>query len=175
MNNETPSPPFAPLTGRCRCQNVSFRMEAAPNITHSCHCRLCQQFSGSPFRVNAMIETGHLTLIEGNTRPYHGLRSQKQLQCSDCGCTLWTHHPDLGDAIAFVGVGLLDEGERLPPEAHYFTRSRHPWIKLPEGVPAFEQLGDPGKAGARERIMAALSGGRGSPEGFMPGRSPRAS
>ena len=51
----------------------------------------------------------------------------------------------------------LDHGGRLKPEAHYFTRSKHPWIVLPPDVPAFEQLGDPGKAGARERIMAALA------------------
>jgi hypothetical protein len=28
---------------------------------------------------------------------------------------------------------------------------------LPEGVPAFEQLGDPGKPGLRERIAAAIA------------------
>ncbi|MBW8882107.1 MAG: hypothetical protein JF615_12015 [Asticcacaulis sp.] len=51
---------------------------------------------------------------------------------------------------------MLDEGFRLPPEAHYFVRSKHPWIVLPEGVPAFETIGNLGKAGAGERIMAAL-------------------
>jgi hypothetical protein len=42
-------------------------------------------------------------------------------------------------------------------KAHYFIRSKHPWVTLPPGVPAFETLGDPAKAGARERVMAVLA------------------
>ncbi len=149
--------PFTPLDGGCRCGQARFRMEAAPIITHSCHCHLCQRVAGTPFRTNAMIETGHLTLVSGQTRVYQGAKSHKQIQCADCGCTLWSHRADLSDGIAFVGVGMLDQGERLAPEAHYFINSKHPWITLPPGVPAFEERGDPGKAGARERIMAVLA------------------
>jgi len=151
---------FTPLTGGCRCGKVRFRMESAPIITHCCHCRLCQQVSGAPFRVNAMIETDRLTVLEGKPQPFQGAGSHKVFQCPDCRLTLWSHHPKLGDVIAFVGVGVLDNGECLPPEAHYFTRSKHPWVTLPAGLPVFEELGDPGKAGARERIMAALAGGK---------------
>ncbi len=154
--------PFVPMTGRCRCGQVQFRLETAPIITHSCHCRLCQQFTGCAFRTVAMIETDRLTTVQGRTESFHGTKSQKRIQCPDCGCVLWVHHPDLGDVIAMVGIGVLDHGERLAPEAHYFVRSKHPWVVLPPGVPAFEELGDPGKAGARERIMAALAASGGA-------------
>jgi hypothetical protein len=159
-----PETSFVPLTGRCRCEHARFRMETAPIITHACHCRLCQRFSGTPFRTVAMIETDRLTLLEGKTMVFHGAGSHKQIQCADCGCALWIHRPDLGDVMAFVGVGMLDDGDRLPPEAHYYVRSRHSWVVLPQGVPAFETIGDPGKAGARERIMAALGRGGAPPE-----------
>ncbi len=149
--------PFVPLTGGCRCGQVRFRMETAPIITHCCHCRLCQKVSGTAFRINAMIETDRLTILAGEVRPFQGADCQKVMQCPACGLSLWSHHADLGEAIAFVGVGMLDEGEALAPEAHYFTRSRHPWVTLPPDVVAFETLGDPGKDGARARIMAALA------------------
>ena len=148
---------FTPLTGRCRCGQAQFRLEAPPIITHACHCRFCQQITSAPFRAVAMIETGHVTLFQGVTRIFEGEGSHRQIRCPDCGCMLWSHRPDLGEAITFVGLGLLDEGGRLEPEAHYFTRSKHPWITLPPDVPAFDQLGDPGKAGVRERILAALA------------------
>lgn len=154
MNDLTP---FTPLDGGCRCGAVRFRLEAAPIITHSCHCRFCQKVSGAPFRTNAMIETEHLTILAGAPQPFHGRDCMKTLRCPSCEITLWCHHPHLGDVIALVGVGTLDEGERLAPEAHYFVRSKHPWITLPPDVPAFETLGDPGKASARERIVAALA------------------
>jgi hypothetical protein len=104
-----------------------------------------------------MIETSHLTVTEGDPRMGPGRRDWSAARCPDCGSQLWGHHPQLGPGIAFVGSGMLDEGERLAPEAHYFTRSKHPWVTLPAEVAAFETLGDPGKAGARERIGAVLA------------------
>lgn len=48
---------------------------------------------------------------------------------SDCG-----RRP----ALRFVRVGTLDDPSALPPGAHIFTRSKLPWVVLPEGAPAFE-------------------------------------
>jgi len=45
---------IVPLTGACQCEQVRFRMEAAPIITHCCRCRDCQKASGSVFRINAI-------------------------------------------------------------------------------------------------------------------------
>jgi hypothetical protein len=150
-------PSFVPLTGGCRCGQTRFRMEAAPIITHCCHCRTCQGISGSAFGINAMIETAWLTVLEGEPQLVSGADGEASRQCPACGSTLWAHLGKFGEAIAFVGTGVLDEGERLAPEAHYFIRSKHPWVTLPPGVPAFETLGDPGKAGTRERVMAAMA------------------
>jgi hypothetical protein len=155
----TANTPFIPLTGGCSCGQMRFRMEVAPIITHCCHCRVCQRFSGSAFRVNAMIETDRLTILEGQPAVFQSTGTQKQVQCPACRGVLWTHHPQLGDVLAFVGVGSLDHGESLPPEAHYFTRSKHSWVTLSPDLPAYSQLGDPGKAGARARITTALARG----------------
>lgn len=127
-------------------------------ITHACHCRYCQTISGAPFRVVAMIETDRLKLIEGSVQWFDGGPSHLQVRCPNCGCTLWSHRPDLGKAIAFVGLGVLDEGEWFVPEAHYFVRSKHPWIALPASVPAFDTIGDPRTSRLRERVISALAG-----------------
>jgi hypothetical protein len=37
-----------------------------------------------------------------------------------------------------VRVGTLDDPTTLTPDVHIYTRSKLPWIRLPEGVPAFE-------------------------------------
>ena len=156
MTTQTDPARFVPLEGGCPCGTVRFRMETTPLITHCCHCRTCQKFSGSAFKINTMIETTRLTVLAGAAIAHVDADGQKDYRCGACGATLWAFHPRFGEAIAFVGVGLFDEGERLAPEAHYFIRSKHPWIVLPDGVPAFEQLGDPGKPGLRERIAAAM-------------------
>lgn len=150
-------PRFVLLAGGCPCAKVRFRMETAPIITHCCHCRTCQRHSGTAFKVNAMIESARLTVLSGAPIAHVDEDGQKEYRCVACGTCLWACHPRFGEAIAFVGVGLFDDGGRLTPEAHYFVRSKHPWILLPEGVPAFKQLGDPGKRGIRARIAAAMA------------------
>ena len=155
-----PESAFLPLTGSCRCEQVRFQLETEPMITHCCHCRSCQRASGSAFGTIAMIETERLTVVAGQPRVFQGLRNHKQKQCADCGENLWIHRADLGDGIALVNVGMLDQPERVPPEAHYFTRSKQPWLTLPAGIPAFETLGDAGKPGFKERIMAVLAASR---------------
>jgi hypothetical protein len=68
-----------------------------------------------------------------------------------------------GGGILFLRAGTLDEAEHLEPDAHFFVRSKHPWIVLPPGARAFETL--PGEADpplfgpeALARIEAARAG-----------------
>ena len=57
---------------------------------------------------------------------------------------------------------LREELERISPDAHFFVRSRHPWVTLPEGVPAFETLPGEGEGAMtpaqQARVAAAMAG-----------------
>ena len=46
----------------------------------------------------------------------------------------------MNENIHFLRVGTLEEGERLPPDAHYFVSRKHPWIAVPDDVPAYDTL-----------------------------------
>jgi hypothetical protein len=37
-----------------------------------------------------------------------------------------------------VRVGTLEDPPALKPDVHIFTRSKQPWVRLPDDVPAFE-------------------------------------
>ena len=128
------------LEGGCECGQIRYRLATAPIFVNCCHCRQCQRLSGSAFAVNAMIEADRVALI-GDADAASGLeRRHGAIHCSACNTLLWAFHPMFGESILFVRAGTLDESELLPPDAHFFTRSRHPWINLPEGVPCFETL-----------------------------------
>ena len=63
--------------------------------------------------------------------------------------------------IRFVRVGTLDDPSALAPDVHIYTRSRAPWVTLPESVPAFDGYYDtralwPAESQARRK--AALRG-----------------
>ncbi len=156
------------LEGGCQCGFVRYRMTSRPMFVNGCHCRMCQKTSGSAFAVNAMIETDRIELIgEGAPETLHPPADlppgQKGVRCPRCGTALWGHHRLFGEGISFVHVGTLDEGEQLSPDAHFFTRSKHPWIVLPDGVPTYETLPPDGdgslwSAQVQARLAAVRSG-----------------
>ena len=57
---------------------------------------------------------------------------------------LWATLGLMGDGLVFVRAGTLEESEKILPDAHFFGRSKHPWISLPDGPRKFVTL--PGKA-----------------------------
>ena len=145
------------LEGGCECGAVRYQLKSEPIFVNCCHCRQCQKLSGSAFALNAMIEADRIELIEGSARLVF---ARGEVRCADCSVLLWASHGMFGEAISFVRAGTLDEGEALAPDCHFFVRSTHPWVTLPEGVPAFETLpgeGDPPLLGAEAaaRLEAA--------------------
>nr|WP_205624856.1 GFA family protein [Geminicoccus roseus] len=122
-------------------------MEAAPIFTHCCHCRHCQQVSGSAFAVNTIIETRRLTLWGVAptvvTTPSALPAGKKLHRCPRCATALWSNHAAFGEAIAFVFVGTLDRPDALVPALHCYTASRQPWVVLDSHLPAHEGTYDP--------------------------------
>jgi hypothetical protein len=67
-----------------------------------------------------------------------------------------------GPALRFVRGGTLDEPSQIEPDVHIYTRSKLPWVSLPESVPAFEEFYDIRELwppASLERFEAALAAG----------------
>jgi len=129
------------LEGGCSCGAVRYRIESAPMFVHCCHCRDCQRQTGAAFAVNALIETDRVTLLSGAPAPYamptDSGRPHHIHRCPTCQIGVWSKYGGLAK-LRFVRVGTLDEPAALPPTVHIYTRSKLPWVALPDGVPAFE-------------------------------------
>jgi hypothetical protein len=110
-------------------------------IVHCCHCRDCQRQTGSAFVVNALIETDRIEVASGAPEPTRmptdSGRVHDVYRCPECRTALWS---DYGGrpALRFVRVGTLDEPAALTPDVHIYTRSKLPWVGLPEGARTFE-------------------------------------
>ena len=127
--------------GGCACGRLRYRMRSKPMFVHCCHCKDCQRQTGSAFVLNALIEADRVELHAGDPRPYamptDSGRPHTVFRCPDCGTAVWSEYGGL-TKLRFIRVGTLDDPTTLPPDVHIYTRSRLPWITLPEGVPAFE-------------------------------------
>jgi hypothetical protein len=136
------------MEGRCECGDVRYRIAAEPLMVNCCHCRDCQRITGSAFALNALIETACVEVTAGEpvvrSLRREGSGETKAWRCGRCQTLLWADHPMLGDAIRFVRVGTLEENEWLSPDAHFFVRSKHPWVTIPDGIPAHDTLPDDG-------------------------------
>ena len=133
--------------GGCACGKVRYRLRSAPMFVHCCHCTSCQTETGSAFALNALIEAGEVGTTKGAAEPLltpsESGRGQTIWRCPDCRVALWSNYAGGGDAIRFVRVGTLDTPAALPPDIHIYTRSKLPWVRLPDGVPAVEEYYDP--------------------------------
>ena len=124
------------LEGGCGCGSVRYILKAKPLFVHCCHCRHCQQESGSAFALNAVIETTNVTLatlskplLEVQTPSDSGY-GQLMCRCPDCFTVLWSHYAGSGPHLRFVRVGTLDEPDACPPDVHIFTVTKQRWVSL---------------------------------------------
>lgn len=133
------------LEGGCACGRMRYRLASQPMFVHCCHCRDCQRQTGSAFVINALIETDRVERLMGETEaipvPTDSGRPHVIHRCPVCKVALWSHYGGI-EQLSFVRVGALDDPAALRPDVHIYTRSKLPWIALPQEVPAFEAYYD---------------------------------
>ena len=130
-----------PLEGGCTCRRVRYRMLTRPLFVHCCHCLDCQKQTGGAFAINALIEADRVELLQGEpegiSMPTESGKPHIVYRCSNCQVALWSIYGGR-QQVRFIRVATLDEPHAIEPDVHIFTRSKVPWVVLPEGVRAFE-------------------------------------
>jgi len=119
---------------------VRYRLASEPMFVHCCHCLNCQRQTGSAFVINLLIETDRVELLAGRPEPVDVPRddgsAQRIYRCPECSVAVFSEYG--GPAVKFVRAGTLDEPASVAPDVHIYTRSKLPWVTLPESVPAFD-------------------------------------
>ena len=150
------------LEGGCACGEIRYRLLSDPLFVHCCHCLNCQRQTGSAFVINVLIETDRVELLAGEPQPVSvprsGGKKQKIWRCPSCQVAVYSQYTT--PAVRFVRAGTLDDPSAVAPDVHIFTRSKVPWLTLPDDVPAFNVYYDTDKlwpAESLERRAALLS------------------
>ena len=149
--------------GGCACGDVRYALNREPMFVNCCHCTSCQTQTGSAFVVNALVESGEVETLSGQPEPImvptDSGSGQQVWRCPTCKVALWSNYGGAVDKIRFVRVGTLDQPGDVPPDIHIYTRSKLPWVRLPEGSRAVEAYYDTSTvwpADRLERLNAAL-------------------
>lgn len=132
--------------GGCTCGEVRYRLLGPPLFVHCCHCTKCQTESGSAFALNAMVEADRVEVVAGvpepTETPTESGNAQQVWRCPRCKVALWSHYGGAGPRLSFVRVGTLDAAAAVEPDIHIYTRSKVPWVRLPDGCLTAEAFYD---------------------------------
>ena len=141
---------------------MRYRLTSEPMFVHCCHCLNCQRQTGSAFVINLLLEADRMELLTGEPQPVDVPRedgsTQRIYRCPSCQVAVYSEYgrPE----VRFVRAGTLDEPSSVAPDVHIFTRSKVPWVTLPESTPAFDVYYDSKTlwpAESLERLDAALA------------------
>jgi hypothetical protein len=131
-----------PQTGGCQCGRLRYEIAHSPYMIYTCHCANCQRFTSSAFSIGMIVDEQvfHLTGIEPRAM-LHTADSGRNLTrwvCPECGSWICSGaKPGSPNPNTFraVRAGTLDDISWLRPTGHFWTRSKQPWVVLPDRLP----------------------------------------
>src|ERR1051326_3125480 len=94
------------ITGRCACDAIHYRVNAAPLIVHCCHCTTCQRETGSGFAINYLVESANFELLPSSTATPIGVNTPSDsglgqiiTRCPKCFVAMWSTYGGAGPFI----------------------------------------------------------------------------
>ena len=118
------------LTGGCLCGAVRFSLKDDFKAFYQCHCKQCQQLTGSAFASNIFTDPSNIDWVQGAERIHlyeHPTREFSKSFCIDCGSALPFINQSRTSLI--VPAGSLVDKPSIEPEANIFTSEEACWLK----------------------------------------------
>ncbi len=116
------------LTGQCLCGQVSFHLQDQFKAFYQCHCKQCQQLTGTAFASNLFTAPDNIRWQRGHDQVAnyeHPERSFSKAFCRHCGSAL----PFLNKTktALIVPAGCLDQAASIDLQANIFTDEQACW------------------------------------------------
>ncbi len=128
-------------TGGCQCGELRYEVVGTPRKLVVCHCTDCQRQSGSAFGMTLVVNEADFRLTKGEVKTFASKsaigRAKLGAFCPQCGTRIY-HKPEWRPGAVSVKPGTLDDTSGLRPDMHIWTRSRQPWVTIPDRVETHE-------------------------------------
>ena len=130
------------LTGGCLCGEVRYTLREGMRLNaYACHCTDCQTRTGSAFSEHMLFAMSDLDISGdldiGEYRQPSGANS-RIVGCARCKTRLYATN-DTREGLASLRCGTLDDSSSFVPVAHFWVKSKQPWITLPEGAKTLDE------------------------------------
>jgi hypothetical protein len=133
-----------PFTGGCMCGAIRYECSSEPIFMGNCHCRDCQQATGTAFAAAILVPRSAVT-ITGDVKYYDvtggsgGIVSRGF--CPICGSRLFGK-PPIPELMGIM-AGSLDDPSWFQPGMDFYTASAQPWDYMNPELPKFAKLPPP--------------------------------
>ena len=135
---------FESRGGGCACKGLKFVLGAAPLGVYACHCTDCQTLSGSAFGLAVVVRAAAFSVTGAPRLIPRRLGSGATVFRKVCpDCNVWVYGGSRLDLatppeLVVVRAGTFDDTSWIRPQAHYWTRSKLPWVEIYPGEQIFE-------------------------------------
>jgi hypothetical protein len=127
-----------PFTGGCMCGAIRYECAAEPIFMGNCHCRDCQQATGTAFAA-AILAPRDAVSIAGDVKYYDVRGGSGNIIsrgfCPNCGSRLFGKpaNPE------YLGImaGSLDDPAGFIPTFDFHVASAQPWDYMNPDLPKF--------------------------------------
>ena len=118
------------LEGECLCGLVTFSIKDDFSNFYQCHCKQCQQLTGSAFASNLFTKPSNIRWLKGETNIQHFRHPERDFSksfCQNCGSAL----PFVNKSAKWliVPAGSLNEAPTIKLKANIFCKEKAWWGK----------------------------------------------
>ena len=119
------------IDGSCHCGRISYVAKVDPSRVSICHCRDCQTFSSSAYRVSVLTARENVR-ITGKPKVYAKTADSGAIRlqhfCGECGTPIFNSGPDeqVGDYV--IRWGSIRQRDKLRPVRQIWCQSAAVWI-----------------------------------------------
>jgi len=125
--------------GGCFCGAIRYSADGDALRVMHCHCTICRRVSAAPVVTWITFPVDKLTWTKGRPVKLKSTPPASRYFCPSCG-THMVFEID-GAKELDVTVASLDKPADVEPGYHIFAGTRLAWLKLADGLPAYDDWG----------------------------------
>jgi hypothetical protein len=120
------------IDGGCFCGAIAYEAEVDPEKTSICHCRDCQQLTGTAFRVTVPAPEASYRITRGAPKVFVKTAAsgakRAQAFCPECGSHLYATSAGEGPKVYGIRTGTARQRDQLVPRRQIWHGSKMDWL-----------------------------------------------
>lgn len=131
------------FTGGCACGAIRYRSNGPARYMGNCHCRDCQQATGSAYFPAVLVKESDFVLEKGTPKWFDRSADRghpmRRGFCSDCGSPLFLIN-GANETAMVLYAGSLDDPSWYTPSREIYVKSAQPWDILHSDLPHSQEM-----------------------------------